>query len=243
MKWIKMIQKLSLFQWIVLLICIITCSVGMYGVTVYSSLNNVFKEMNYGAITRGSNILNLPEISKALDSNIKIKDPEWIRSLPLNKTNLDTDEQISVIVGRKNVFILEFRKQLSENTFLYITYTYIDSVLIGDVEIANSDISLTYAKEFYRIMKSENGEQNLKESLDRTYWFSSSKGLPTLQLTKPNEILGYLKSYGIDSDWIKEKGDSMLYDVVLNRWFKHGSSRYSQNNLGNLRMIPDELFK
>ena len=30
----------------------------------------------------------------------------------------------------------------------------------------------------------------------------------------------------------------MLYDVVLERWFKNGSQRYSVDNLGDVEIVP-----
>lgn len=36
----------------------------------------------------------------------------------------------------------------------------------------------------------------------------------------------------------KEKSHFMLYDVVLERWFKNGSQRYSVDNLGDVEIVP-----
>ena len=30
----------------------------------------------------------------------------------------------------------------------------------------------------------------------------------------------------------------MLYDIVLERWFKNGSQRYSVDNLGDVEIVP-----
>ena len=61
---------------------------------------------------------------------------------------------------------------------------------------------------------------------------------PNFYLTNPNEVLEYLKPHGIDEAWINEKSHFMLYDVVLARWFKNGSKRYSVDNLGDVEIVP-----
>lgn len=66
---------------------------------------------------------------------------------------------------------------------------------------------------------------------------------PNFYLTNPNEALEYLKPYGIDEAWIKEKSHFMLYDVVLARWFKNGSQRYSVDNLGDVEIVPLKSMK
>lgn len=234
---VKETQKRSFLKRLTILICSCLVSVGIYSVSVYFSLDNVFLEMNYGAMTRGSNLFNLPAINGALDSNVGVREPEWIRFVPLNKTNLDINEQISVIVGRYQVFGLEFRKELEENIFLYITFTLKSGKLIEEIEISNSDTSLSHALQGYYVDKKEDRETNKQESLESTYWFSSSKGLPSLQITDTKEVLEYLKPYGIDEKWIQAKADYMLYDVVLKRWFENGSQRYSFDNLGDVEIV------
>lgn len=99
---------------------------------------------------------------------------------------------------------------------------------------------MTFAKTYYDIEDADEGI-SLAESLKGMYHFSSSKGLPSLQLTDTKEVLEYLKPYGIDANWIREKSDYMLNDVVLKRWFEKGSQRYSFDNLGNVKIERLEL--
>ena len=49
--------------------------------------------------------------------------------------------------------------------------------------------------------------------------------------------------YGIDEAWIKEKSHFMIYDVVLELWFKNGSQRYSVDNLGDVEIVPLKSMK
>lgn len=203
----------------------------------YQSVDNVFLEMNHAATHYEYNIFRLPNLSDVLQSERFYKDTYSIIRLPL-QTGLPQDEEINVIVGRYQTFGLEFRKELEENIFLYITFTYKDGKLIEETEISNSNTSLSHALQGYYIDKKEDSETSRQESLELTYWFSSSKGLPSLQLTNNKEVLEYLKPYGIDEQWIQAKSDYMLYDVVLKRWFERGSQRYSFDNLGNVEIVP-----
>ncbi|MBF0778971.1 TipC family immunity protein [Streptococcus cuniculi] len=52
-----------------------------------------------------------------------------------------------------------------------------------------------------------------------------------------------MKPYGLDANWIREKSDYMLYDVVLKRWFEKGSQRYSFDNLGNVKIERLDIFR
>ena len=83
----------------------------------------------------------------------------------------------------------------------------------------------------------------MQEYLKSTYWFSSSKGLPSLQLTEKEEVLNYLKTYGIDATWLREKSSYILNDVVLKTWFEKGSQHYSFDNLGDAKIIESSVLK
>ncbi|MFS9153238.1 TipC family immunity protein [Streptococcus infantis] len=37
--------------------------------------------------------------------------------------------------------------------------------------------------------------------------------------------------------WINKKSHFLLYDVVLECWFKNGSQRYSVDNLGDVEIV------
>lgn len=208
----------------------------------YQSVGNVFLEMNHATVHYEFNVLHLPNLSSVLESERRYKDTYNIIRLPI-QSDLPQKEEIAVIVGRYQVFGLEFRKELEGNTFLYITFTYKDGKLIEEAEISNSDTSVSYALQLYYNRKQEDGATKKQESLASTYWFSSSKGLPSLQITDTKEVLEYLKPYGINAAWIREKSDYMLYDIVLKRWFESGSHRYSFDNLGDVEIVRDALIE
>jgi len=60
----------------------------------------------------------------------------------------------------------------------------------------------------------------------------------TIEVSESDQSLAYgLTGYRIE---IKTRGelDLVLYDVVLERWFKNGSQRYSVDNLGDVEIVP-----
>lgn len=207
---------------------------------IYQSLDNVFLEINYGAVDSVTNRFHLPNPSIALNSDdlLDIEDKETLKPLLLNQTNLPENEDIFVILGIEKVFVLHHRTLLKQDTYLHITYTYKNNKLVQDIEISNSDKSLTEAVQNHCIDTKMGLSINKKESLATAYWFSSSQGMPSLQLTEKEEVLAYLKPYGIDEEWIQKKADYMLYDIVLKRWFEKGSQRYSFEYLGNIEIVP-----
>ncbi|WP_245168099.1 TipC family immunity protein [Streptococcus sp. LYSM12] len=201
---------------------------------IYRSLDNVFLEMNYAEVNSGD-LPNLPDFSTVIDGSQSFRDPEQLIGIGIHD-NLSDDERIQVIVGIEETFIIEYRRLLTDNIYLYISYTYRDYKLRETIEISNSDNSLVWSEAGYWIDKRRGKKVDLQEYLKGSYWFSSTKGLPSLQLTDIKEVLEYLKPYGIDANWIREKSDYMLYDVVLKRWFEKGSQRYSFGNLGNVKI-------
>ncbi len=122
-------------------------------------------------------------------------------------------------------------------------YEYRDKKLLESIEISNSSSSLVWAKSNYWIDKKKGETVNLQEYLESAYWFSSSKGLPSLQLTEKEELLNYLNTYGIDATWLREKSSYILNDVVLKTWFEKGSQRYSFDNLGDVKIIESSVLK
>lgn len=234
-------------------VILVVTSYVAYFAWSYQSVDNVFLEMNHAAVHYENNILHLPNwssvnvlglpnLSTVLESERRYKDTYQIIRLPI-QTGLPQKEDIVVIVGQYQTFGLEFRKELEENIFLYITFTYKDDKLIEGVEISNSDISLSDALQGYYVDKKKEAVSNKQESLELTYWFSSSRGLPTLQLTHPKDVLDYLKPYDIDEQWIQEKSEYMLYNIILKRWFENGSQRYSFENLGKVEIVSLDFRK
>ncbi|HEP1781511.1 TPA: TipC family immunity protein [Streptococcus suis] len=209
--------------------------------TQYNSLENVFLEMNYAEVYSGA-LKGLPDLSTVLGSSQSFREPDRITELAVLVNDPDGGE-VSIFVGLEQAFSIEYSKKLGNDTYLYIDYEYRDKKLLGSIEISNSNSSLVWAKSDYWIDKKRGEAVNLQEHLESSYWFSSSKGLPSLQLTEKEEVLNYLKTHGIDATWLREKSSYILNDVVLKTWFEKGSQRYSFDNLGDVKIIESSVLK
>ncbi|WP_105256825.1 TipC family immunity protein [Streptococcus suis] len=207
----------------------------------YNSLENVFSEMNYAEVYSGA-LKGLPDLSAALGSSQSFREPDRITELPVLVNDPDGGE-VSIFVGLEQMFSVEYSKSLGNNVYLYIDYEYRDKKLLESIEISNSSSSLVWAKSNYWIDKKRGEMVNLQEYLESAYWFSSSKGLPSLQLTEKEELLNYLNTYGIDATWLREKSSYVLNDVVLKTWFEKGSQRYSFDKLGDVKIIESSVLK
>ncbi|MEG3239125.1 TipC family immunity protein [Streptococcus suis] len=207
----------------------------------YNSLENVFLEMNYAEVYSGA-LKGLPDLSTVLGSSQSFREPDRITELAVLVNDPDGGE-VSIFVGLEQAFSIEYSKKLGNDTYLYIDYEYRDKKLLGSIEISNSNSSLVWAKSDYWIDKKRGEAVNLQEHLESSYWFSSSKALPSLQLTEKEEVLNYLKTYGIDATWLREKSSYILNDVVLKTWFEKGGQRYSFDNLGDVKIIESSVLK
>ncbi|HEM3523168.1 TPA: TipC family immunity protein [Streptococcus suis] len=207
----------------------------------YNSLENVFLEMNYAEVYSGA-LKGLPDLSTVLGSPQSFREPDQIIGLGID-VDLFDNESLQVIVGINETFIVEYRRLISENVYLYICYNYRERKLKETFEISNSDDSLAWVESGYWIDKKRGEAVNLQEHLESSYWFSSSKGLPSLQLTEKEEVLNYLRTYGIDATWLREKSSYILNEVVLKTWFEKGSQRYSFDNLGDVKIVESSVLK
>ena len=203
---------------------------------VYESLSNVFLEMNY-AETHSGILPGLADFSKAVDGSQSFRDPDWIIPIGLD-AGLSENESLEVIVGFEETFIIEYQQLLSDGRYLYIKYEYNDKKLSQSVEISDSKWSVAYALASYNILHKDGGKLDLEAYKELSRQSKTGDSIPNFYLTSSNEVLEYLKPHGIDEAWIKEKSHFMLYDVVLERWFKNGSQRYSVDNLGDVEIVP-----
>lgn len=203
---------------------------------VYESLSNVFLEMNY-AETHSGVLPGLADFSKAVDGSQSFRDPDWIIPIGLD-AGLSENESLKVIVGFEETFIIEYQQLLSDGKYLYIKYEYNDKKLSQSVEISDSKWSVAYALASYNILHKDGGKLDLGAYKELSRQSKTGDSIPNFYLTSSNEVLEYLKPHGIDEVWIKEKSHFMLYDVVLERWFKNGSQRYSVDNLGDVEIVP-----
>ncbi|WP_167740123.1 TipC family immunity protein, partial [Streptococcus acidominimus] len=56
-------------------------------------------------------------------------------------------------------------------------------------------------------------------------------------------IFEYLSENQLDKEWLKNKSEIVLHDILLKPWFEKGSQRYSFENLGNLKIEESTLLK
>ena len=203
---------------------------------VYESLSNVFLEMNY-AETHSGVLPGLADFSKAVDGGQSFRDPDRIISIGLD-AGLSENESLEVIVGFEETFIIEYQQLLSDGRYLFIRYNYKNKNLNQTIEISDSKSSLAYYLAGYNIRNKDKGKLDLEAYKELSRQSKTGDSIPNFYLTNPNEVLEYLKPHGIDEAWINEKSHFMLYDVVLERWFKNGSQRYSVDNLGDVEIVP-----
>ena len=208
---------------------------------VSESLSNVFLEMNY-AETHSGILPGLADFSRAVDGTQSFRDPDWIIPIGLD-ADLSENESLEVIVGFEETFIIEYQQLLSDRRYLYIKYDYNDKKLNQSVEISDSKWSVAYDLASYNILHKDEGKLDLEAYKELSRQSKTGDSIPNFYLTNPNEVLEYLKPHGIDEAWIKEKSHFMLYDVVLERWFKNGSQRYSVDNLGDVEIVPLSFLK
>lgn len=203
---------------------------------VYESLSNIFLEMNYAEINSGI-LPELADFSKAVDGSQSFRDPDWIIPIGLD-AGLSENENLEVIVGFEETFIIEYQQLLSDGRYLYIKYEHNDKKLSQSVEISDSKWSVAYALASYNILHKDEGKLDLEAYKELSRQSKTGDSIPNFYLTSSKEVLEYLKPHGIDEAWINEKSHFMLYDVVLERWFKNGSQRYSVDNLGDVEIVP-----
>ena len=208
---------------------------------VSESLSNVFLEMNY-AETHSGILPGLADFSRAVDGTQSFRDPDWIIPIGLD-ADLSENESLEVIVGFEETFIIEYQQLLPDGRYLYIKYDYNYKKLNQSVEISDSKWSVAYDLASYNILHKNEGKLDLEAYKELSRQSKTGDSIPNFYLTNPNEALEYLKPYGIDEAWIKEKSHLMLYDVVLERWFKNGSQRYSFDNLGDVEIVPLSFSK
>ena len=208
---------------------------------VYESLSNVFLEMNYAEVKSGI-LPGLADFSKAVDGSQSFRDPDWIIPIGLD-AGLSENESLKVIVGFEETFIIEYQQLLSDGRYLYIKYDYNDKKLNQSVEISDSKWSVAYDLASYNILHKDGEKLDLEAYKELSHQSKTGDSIPNFYLTDPNEVLEYLKPHGIDEAWIKEKSHFMLYDVVLERWFKNGSQRYSVDNLGDVEIVSLNFSK
>ena len=132
-----------------------------------------------------------------------------------------------------------YKKDLGNNSFLFLTYKYKQGILQESVTIGFSKLSDEYVKLAIEEERSQTGEMSKKE----LYRYAGIDYPVRKSLTNPIEVLEYLKVYNINKFWLKKKAHEILYDDFLDIWFKKGSQRYSKDNLGDLKIEKAKIFE
>ena len=234
------IQILKSRKLLLFLSIVATLFLGYQGVKIYSyfSLKNPLDEIYYSE-TSAFNFLHLPDFSEMIQSSTSYRSENEITSLNLKPKNLKDNESQKLEISNKGSMFLEYRKQLSDNSFLFIDYKYEEGVLTEYLSIAYSDISDEYVN-YRKNVSKQNGRNT---DIATIYQFNSNVHNNQPSLTNPTEVLEYLKPYNIDKAWLEQKSHKILYDDFLKIWFKKGSQRYSKSNLGNLKIEKAEIFR
>ena len=60
---------------------------------------------------------------------------------------------------------------------------------------------------------------------------------------KGQQLLEKLAAYGKDRTWLKKQSKKVTEQYILGTWFKNGSSRYSLNNLGDMKIEYNKLIE
>ncbi|MBF0779027.1 TipC family immunity protein [Streptococcus cuniculi] len=207
----------------------------------YKSLDNVFKEMNYAEVYPDG-LVKLPSLGKVLGSYQGLRIEDTWAGFRISNPLLESQEYTKLNVYREGIMLLEYRRQLSDNSYLFISWYYTENSIQEIVSIAFSDISDTYVKQVMKheeIVFQEKGVTNKEDVYRRRATIYT--GQPSLN--SKSEILSYLKPYGISEEWLKKKSDFVLNDVLLKPWFEKGSQRYSFDNLGNVKIERLDTFK
>ena len=234
------IQILKSRKLLLFLSIVATLFLGYQGVKIYSyfSLKNPLDEIYYSE-TSAFNFLHLPDFSEMIQSSTSYRSENEITSLNLKPKNLKDNESQKLEISNKGSMFLGYRKQLSDNSFLFIDYKYEEGVLTEYLSIAYSDISDEYVN-YRKNVSKQNGRNT---DIATIYQFNSNVHNNQPSLTNPTEVLEYLKPYNIDKAWLEQKSHKILYDDFLKIWFKKGSQRYSKSNLGNLKIEKAEIFR
>lgn len=82
-----------------------------------------------------------------------------------------------------------------------------------------------------------------KKSISKTSSLSVNIGTDQETAYRGEELLEELKKYGKDKEWLEKQEDDVLNKLILETWFKNGSSRYSLHNLGNLKIERDKALE
>ena len=73
-------------------------------------------------------------------------------------------------------------------------------------------------------------------------FFDDEKKMPEAEIEEIPKIKEYLEKNNISIKDLKETADELLYEKVIGDWEKYTNSRYSKDNLGNVKIERSPLF-
>ena len=77
---------------------------------------------------------------------------------------------------------------------------------------------------------------------ERIRFFDKTKNKPEGEIDEIPKIKEYLEKNNISIKDLKETADELLYEKVIGDWKKYANSRYSKDNLGNVKIERSPLF-
>ena len=77
---------------------------------------------------------------------------------------------------------------------------------------------------------------------ERIRFFDKTKNKPKAEIDEIPKIKEYLQKNNISTKDLKETIDELLYEKVIGDWEKYTKSRFSKDNLGNVKIERSPLF-
>ena len=78
--------------------------------------------------------------------------------------------------------------------------------------------------------------------IEEVRFYNDSENLHESKIKDIPRIKEYLKKYDISIKDLKETADELLFEKVIGDWEKYANSRYSKDNLGNVKIERSPLF-
>ena len=73
-------------------------------------------------------------------------------------------------------------------------------------------------------------------------FFDDTKKMPEARIKEIQKIKEYLEKNNITIKDLKETADELLFEKVIGDWEKYANSRYSKDDLGNVKIERSPLF-
>ena len=147
-------------------------------------------------------------------------------------------ETTRLYITDTNEMLLEYRRKLTKDRYLFISYTYKKNIVHENVELSSSDMS----KSVVKIVEDILAEDSTVGETD-TYNWSSNKEKPSFDLFESPSILSEIEKYGITKRDLVRKAHDILHDELLERWTENTEKKFPNKNLGNLQIKKSVILK